>query len=254
MEAICCVPVAPMRSDPSHRSEMVSQILFGETCDITEELEDGWLRINTHQDHYIGCCQRSHFLTGITREDYFAKAYSGNWKNELRWNGDPMQIPLGCPLPRLEKNATKWMEVSVEYSGARWYPDSTKITAQVVKEIAYQFINTPYLWGGRTVYGIDCSGFSQMVYRLLGIALPRDAYQQAGGGELLTFLPEVKCGDLAFFDNEQGKITHVGILLNERQIIHASGKVRVDMIDHQGILQAETGERTHRLRVMKRFF
>ena len=115
------------------------------------------------------------------------------------------------------------------------------------------FQNAPYLWGGRTLFGIDCSGFSQIVFKLNGIKLNRDAWQQAEQGAVVDFLPEAKSGDLAFFDNAEGRIIHVGIMLGTNKIIHASGKVRVDTIDNQGIYNAEMGRYTHKLRIIKRF-
>jgi cell wall-associated NlpC family hydrolase len=121
-----------------------------------------------------------------------------------------------------------------------------------IREIAFTFLNTPYQWGGRSVFGVDCSGFTQVVYKCIGLKLLRDASQQATQGEVVGFLQEVKCGDLAFFDNEAGKITHVGILLDLHTIIHASGKVRVDRIDNFGIVNSDTEKRTHTLRVIKR--
>jgi gamma-D-glutamyl-L-lysine dipeptidyl-peptidase len=122
-----------------------------------------------------------------------------------------------------------------------------------IKEKALKFLDTPYLWGGKTACGIDCSGFSQQVFKQFGIKLPRDSYQQAEAGEVVGFLVEARCGDLAFFDNEEGRITHVGIMLSNDQIIHSSGKVRIDKIDSQGIINSETGARTHKLRIIKRY-
>jgi cell wall-associated NlpC family hydrolase len=129
----------------------------------------------------------------------------------------------------------------------------TELTPESLKEKALQYLDTPYLWGGKTACGIDCSGFSQQVYKSFGIRLPRDSYQQAEMGEVVGFLVEATCGDLAFFDNDEGRITHVGIMLNNHEIIHSSGKVRIDKIDHQGIINAETGVRTHKLRIIKRY-
>ena len=115
-------------------------------------------------------------------------------------------------------------------------------------------LHTAYVWGGRSAFGIDCSGFTQLVFKSFGIVLFRDAYQQATQGEVVGFLQEAKTGDLAFFDNAEGRITHVGMLINEHEIIHASGKVRIDRIDSQGIVNVDTNERTHQLRIIKRYF
>jgi cell wall-associated NlpC family hydrolase len=131
-------------------------------------------------------------------------------------------------------------------------PANNAFTPAALEIVAKQFLGTAYLWGGRTVFGIDCSGFVQMVFKLFNYKLPRDAYQQAEMGEAIGFLAEAKPGDLAFFDNEQGKITHVGILLSPHQIIHASAVVRMDPIDQAGIVSSSTGLRTHQLRTIRR--
>src|SRR5690606_32644982 len=119
-------------------------------------------------------------------------------------------------------------------------------------ETALLYLNTPYLWGGKTPFGIDCSGFTQMVYKLNGYKLLRDASQQATQGEALSFIEESEPGDLAFFDNHEGIITHVGIIMEDNYIIHAHGKVRIDRLDHSGIFNYDTRSHTHRLRVIKR--
>lgn len=131
--------------------------------------------------------------------------------------------------------------------------DLFSFNAENLNQVARRYLDVPYLWGGKSLFGIDCSGFCQQVFRQFGIKLPRDAYQQAEHGEVVGFLQEVVCGDLAFFDNEEGRITHVGMMLNIHEIIHSSGKVRIDKIDHQGIINSETGVRTHQLRIIKRY-
>jgi cell wall-associated NlpC family hydrolase len=145
-----------------------------------------------------------------------------------------------------------WRKNQVRYKGKIWDPGGAATDPKAILQLTFKFLNTPYLWGGRSVFGIDCSGFTQMIFKFLGVSLLRDAYLQAGQGEPVGFLEETRTGDLAFFDNEEGRITHVGILLNSHEIIHSSGKVRIDKIDNMGILQSETFQRTHHLRVIKR--
>ena len=123
---------------------------------------------------------------------------------------------------------------------------------ELLIKTAYMYLNTPYLWGGRSPMGIDCSGFTQMVYKINGISLKRDASQQAQEGETLSFIEESEAGDLAFFDDKEGKITHVGLLLEKNHIIHAHGAVRIDQIDQTGIFNSETKTHSHKLRMIKK--
>ena len=167
--------------------------------------------------------------------------YVTNAKNML------LPIPLGASLSFLnhnEINTEGFQFEGLKTSGIK--PKSDLITT------AYQYLNAPYLWGGKTPFGIDCSGFTQMVYKLNGYHLLRDASQQAGQGDALSFIEESEPGDLAFFDNDEGKIIHVGIMMENNYIIHASGKVRIDRLDHLGIYNAEQNRHTHRLRVIKK--
>ena len=251
----CCVPVSAIRKEASHKSEMVTQLLFGECCAILEELPQNWLLIKCGYDDYEGCCLASHIVE-VEEENFNQKdtSLTDEWINEVDYNGHHMHVPLGSSLTSLNYGKAFWRKNALQYSGKVWNTVVVKINAKLVKRIAYKFLNTAYLWGGKSVFGIDCSGFSQQVYKFLNVPLPRDAWQQAEKGETVESLKKVQCGDLAFFDNEEGKITHVGLLLNENEIIHSSGKVRLDKIDKDGIVNLETKERTHKLKIIKRYF
>jgi hypothetical protein len=252
--AVCCVPVANVRIDPDHRSEMVSQLLFGECCIITIVEKNGWVKIVNKADAYTGWCSQSHFQE-IDDTQYYSEEnnLTAGWVNEIDYNGHIMQVPFGSSLTAMKNGHVFWRKNTVHFTGNVWDPAAAKQDAKTIKQLAYKFLNTTYLWGGKSVFGIDCSGFTQSVYKFLHIPLLRDARQQATQGELVGFLQEAHCGDLAFFDNEEGEIIHVGILLNAHEIIHAAGKVRIDKIDNEGIVDAETGQRTQRLRIIKRY-
>ena len=245
-EVICVVPVAPIRAEGSHRAEMVSQILFGETATIIHETKD-FCQIQMHQDGYEGWCQKLQLQILPEGVSIITKGYTGNWINSAVFNGQPIQLPLGTPIV-----SDAHANFELTYTSAILDSVNNKPTPAAIEALASKFLGTAYLWGGRTVFGIDCSGFVQMVFKLFNIILPRDAYQQALVGEDVGFLAEARCGDLAFFDNEQGKITHVGILLSPQQIIHASALVRIDPIDQAGIVSSSTGLRTHQLRTIRR--
>lgn len=258
--SVCCVPVSPLRAEPSHKSEMVTQHLFGEKSIVMEPGADdviavGWTKIKLKYDGYEGWCQQSH-LAEIDEERYIKvdKGLTAGWVNEVDYNGHRMNVPMGSSLSAFQNGEAFWRKNSVNFKGEVWNPEEVKIVPKIIRQVAYKFLNTSYLWGGKSVYGIDCSGFAQMVYKFLNIPLARDAWQQAQEGSVINLLQESRCGDLAFFDNEAGNIIHVGILLNDHEIIHSSGKVRIDKIDNQGILNLETKQRTHNLRIIKRYF
>lgn len=251
MFGICNLAIIPLRFEPSDRSEIVSQVLFGEHFKIVEQTKQ-WYRIKLQFDNYEGWVD-SKQLQLISEDSY--KQLSDD---SIILNGDLLEyittpnnylipIPLGASLSFLNHS---------EINTSNFHFEGFKTTGiKNKKELlntAYLFLNAPYLWGGKTPFGIDCSGFTQMVYKLNGYKLLRDASQQATQGEPLSFIEESEAGDLAFFDNDEGIITHVGIIMENNYIIHASGKVRIDRLDHLGIYNPETNRHTHKLRVIKK--
>lgn len=246
--AVCVVPVAPIRLRGDHREEMVSQVLFGESLKVNEIDKEGWMHIETCVDGYTGFCRSNQFIL-MEQPLQERNEYSGDWVEEIRVNDQKLMIPFGSNLSLLNANVPG---CKISFDGNIYDAATAKISPENIVEISSVFLNTAYLWGGRSVYGIDCSGFVQAVFKMLNIKLARDANQQVSAGEAVGFLQEVICGDVAFFDDEKGDIIHVGIMLNSEQIIHSSGIVRIDAIDSEGIINGTTKKRTHKLRIIKR--
>lgn len=255
---ICHLSVVPCRAKPSDKSEMVTQLLFGETF-VIEEQNEKWISIKTHYDNYTCWIDKKQYLpissklfSKINKETIFLSNTPIHVIEDIS-NKTAFPIPLGSTLPLLNKTTIDLEKVKYTFDGEAIAPFKTKAKRNTIIENAFLYLNSPYLWGGRTQYGIDCSGFTQIVYKLSGIKILRDASQQAKQGKALSFIEESQVGDLAFFDNEAGNITHVGILLGNNKIIHASGKVRVDDLDHQGIYNNELKKYTHQLRIIKHY-
>jgi hypothetical protein len=252
----CILSLVPMRREPRDQSEMVNQVLFGESFDILQEQEK-WSEIKLHHDDYSGWVDRKQIHVLGEHEDLKAdhpkKIAITSDLIELitdETHQEYFPILLGSYLPDIDDEGNVTIG-STKFKFKGNYNHGVRKRLDMVGQ-SYQFLNAPYLWGGRSPFGIDCSGFTQLVYRLAGINIPRDAWQQAEVGSALSFIEESEPGDLAFFDNAEGKITHVGIILKENYIIHASGKVRLDRLDQMGIFNEELGNHTHKLRVIKR--
>ena len=263
---ICLQSVIPVRAVPSHKSEMVTQVLFGELYRILQK-DDEWLMIQLAYDNYSGWIHsaQSHSL----EEPEFIRLFNIDpavsidlvqlISNDTKQTMLP--IMLGSSLPGYNgQNFTIGKQIfsfdgliadNKIFETAITPKERLKAKHSIIDD-ALLFLNDPYFWGGRTPFGIDCSGFVQIVFKLKKIKLLRDAAQQATQGETLNFVTEAEPGDLAFFDNLDGDITHVGIFMDKNRIIHASGKVRIDIIDHLGIYNEEEQRYTHNLRIMKR--
>jgi cell wall-associated NlpC family hydrolase len=244
--------VIPVRKESNDKSEMITQILFGEILQIIEE-QDGWSNVKLAFDNYEGWIN-SKSISKISK-DVFDQINSGsnivtqNLLNViLKDKNEQIILPAGATLPNFNSNSKTFAINKNQYRiSESFLEDKLDIIS-----LSKQFLNSPYLWGGKNPFGIDCSGFVQVVYKALGIKLSRDANQQVKIGETINFISEVRAGDLAFFDNDEGNIVHVGIVLNQYEIIHASGKVRIDKLDQQGIYNIENNDYTHKLRLIKR--
>jgi hypothetical protein len=251
---ICNLSLVPLRKYPEHSAEMASQLLFGESFDILDHHEN-WLHIQLHIDEYTGWIHQRQYLAlskGALDEIHnVSKVLSCDLFSMLIEKSTENTFPLlmGSSIPMPVDNAFHFANENYHYKGNYISPAAKK---EDILRFAAIYMGAPYLWGGRSHFGIDCSGFSQMAYHLAGFTLPRDASQQALVGETLSFLSEAEPGDLLFFDNAEGNIIHVGIYFGNHKIIHASGNVRMDTIDHQGIFNENMQQYTHQLRLVKR--
>lgn len=242
------ISMIPVRASNSERSEQVTQLLFGEYFEVLQT-RGNWLRIKSLADNYEGWIDRIMAGTISDSEPYLSekheviqKLYTTIYNN----NNEPITISAGCCIPQSNEDG-------IFNLGEDSYTlSNTEQTAEDITNSALKFINSPYLWGGKTPMGIDCSGLTQLVFRMNGIDLPRDASQQVNFGETICFISDAQAGDVAYFKNKDNKIIHTGILLDNNHIIHASGKVRIDKIDHSGIYNSELKRYTHILSVIKR--
>jgi hypothetical protein len=243
----CLVSISPIREKSSDTSEMVSQLLFGEAVEIIA-IEKNWCQIKTIQDQYEGWVDVKH-IESLTETE------KTTWLNSCSY-----QLPKTLTI---EGNEGKFIcsrgafisNNEQSFSIGKNDYQITRFTEENIPnllELAANYLNTPYLWGGKSIFGIDCSGYVQSVFRFYKISLPRDAKDQFSIGESIS-ISDIKEGDVAFFENEEGKIIHVGILDGKDKIIHASGWVRWDHFDENGITNIKTGQLTHKLTGIKRF-
>jgi len=243
---LCYLNVVALRSEATDTSELISQVLYGDHFKVLE-LRKSWSRIRLGFDKYEGWIDNKQFqfideleYKELHKSDPLMTTdlvdFITNQKQQLH------PILLGSAL-----NGLSYLKHAFEGAKGVGSKDKSKLV-----ETAILYLNTPYLWGGKTPFGIDCSGFVQMVYKMNGFKILRDASQQASQGDALSFIEESEPGDLAFFDNNEGEIIHVGMIMEDHHIIHAHGKVRIDLLDQSGIYNVDTKTHSHKLRVIKK--
>ncbi len=265
---ICLQNIIPVRSDPNHRSEMMTQVLFGELYRVLEK-HSNWLKIKLSYDDYEGWIEEkqhssldeTEFISLSNAETPCSLDLVQLISNETRKSVFP--IVLGSSLPGIEEFRFRVRDEHYVFDGQlsqiseleeAEIPQDIDDIKQAMIHDAMLYLHAPYLWGGRSPFGIDCSGLIQMVFKLKNVSMLRDTSQQSGQGEVVGLLEEAEPGDVAFFDNAEGQIIHTGLIIDRNRILHASGKVRIDTLDHEGIFNAEIQQYTHKLRLIKRIY
>lgn len=258
---ICIWSSIAVRAEDRHSSEMVTQLLFGETYTVVNTTAE-WVAIRTTDCNYEGWISRKQH-TPISEEAFNAYQQCEHYHVRdaflyVRDKATHIAFPifLGAQFPMPVNGtftlASHSFTVELPQRPTPLHHDGLTEQQDQLLDVAFKFLNAPYLWGGRTIAGIDCSGFVQAVFNSIGIQLPRDASQQVETGEVIDFAEEARIGDVAFFENEEGHIVHTGIVCGHQQIIHASGHVQINTLDDTGIYNHDVKHYTHKLRVIKR--
>jgi len=252
---ICPLSVIPIRSSSSHKSEMISQLLFGELLEILDRKGKQWAKIRCAYDNFVGWVDASQ-IKSITPSEF------ESFKSDFAFSLELVQpvmgpdhfvpITMGSRLPTFDGMHFKLGETPYTFSGQAIAPTDISPNPDFILKIAKRYLNTPFLWGGRSPFGVDSAGLVQLVYSMAGITLPREASLQIEEGETVDFVEQAAPGDLAFFENKAGRIAHVGIIMPDRRIIHSYGGVRIDLVDHYGIYHQQDRRYTHKLRLAKR--
>jgi cell wall-associated NlpC family hydrolase len=229
---------------------MLSQVLFGEKYVIVDKAGK-WIKVETLFDKYLGWLDMDHLQHTADENDASGKVLN---KSLLCYKSDKTKIVLepGCEVYNPDYENKQFSIGSNKYVTSDDFNPGYLSSNDSFPDSALKFINSPYIWGGRIPSGIDCSGLTQLVYKIHGISIPRDSWQQAEAGKNIDFIDETEPGDLVFFDNDKGMISHVGMIFSKGLVIHASGRVRIDSIDHQGIFKPEIKGYSHKLRTIRR--
>lgn len=250
---ICKIPFLPVREEPSETSEMATCLLFGETFAIHKS-DANWHYIEMDYDSYKGWLFSRNLSAFFINSQDVTKEYDNYLVGEpfqtINSKQTQLYLSLGTPLPFFDGISCYVGQERFQVEG---YPYTVSAAISNSLKIAEKFMGTPYLWGGRSSFGVDCSGFTQILLRYAKIHLPRDAKDQVQTGEVINSLSKSDLGDLAFFENEKGKITHTGIIYNTGEIIHASEQVKKDSLDEKGIWNKTLNQYTHSISAIRRY-
>ncbi|MET0634591.1 MAG: C40 family peptidase [Chitinophagaceae bacterium] len=249
--AFVSVAAAAVRNKARHSGELTNQLLFGEPVKIIREKKKNWVKVRSLHDGHEGWVTSNHLLEADEYQVAATHPYkTGSLFTRVMLDNEPMIIPFGSTLPAYEAGNGKLGDTPYTVEDPGIVLSSENLLSSI-EEISRAWLNVPYLWGGKTAMGIDCSGLVQVLYKIAGQLLPRDAWQQAQEGSMVGKYRDSQPADLAFFDDKD-EIVHVGILLGNDRIIHAAGTVRIDHVDKKGVISSLSGKRTHSLRVIKR--
>lgn len=252
---IARLSIIPVRKDPDNRSELVTQLLFGDPYTVIEySPSKKWMRIRILFDSYEGWIHSSQhnpitpeYFAEITKNDY---RISTEITSTVLFKKKPLTIVIGSILPL---SANEMFDASEQFAfNGESKSLGQKRDYEFLIQIACKYLNVPYLWGGKSPFGIDCSGFTQMVFKITGYPLKRDVSQQIGQGSEIRDFTKIKSGDLAFFSDESGKLSHVGVVMDKNRIIHSSGYVRIDNFNEKGIFNEKMDLYTHKFDSVRR--
>ena len=254
-KGVCRLSVVPVRNAPDDASEMITQLLFGDHYNIVDRSDDGkWIKIHIAFDQYEGWIDtKQHFsISGQYYEllNHTEFKICTDFTAEILYKKQLIQILIGSVLPISSSELFK-MEEQLAFKGEA-KSMGQRLNFDFLKHIAFKYRYAPYLWGGKTPFGIDCSGFTQQVFKICGYRLRRDASQQFAQGKTIAKFEECQPGDLAFFADDKGSIRHVGIVIEDRNILHASGYVRIDRLEKDGIVHSSKNELSHKLAGIRR--
>ena len=259
VKAISLHSIVPVRAEAREGAEQETQMLFGELCTVTEE-QPRWVRVKLEADGQEGWVDAK-MITPMTKDEY--RSYGATLKGAAvvafpmayamsENNGQTIPLTAGTRLAKYENGRFEVLGVGFRIDPSMVITAPRELNQENLLQTTRFFLNVPYLWGGKNAMGMDCSGFSQVILSLFGKKLLRNASEQATQGRKIASLNKAQAGDLVFFDHEDGRITHVGILIDSGRVIHCSGRVKVEKIDETGIYSAEMGDYTHHLVAIRR--
>jgi hypothetical protein len=254
--AVCPLSAIAVRNHPTQKSEMLTQILFGELVEIMEERGKAWCLIRCLWDDAVGWVASNQIVAlNLAELPLFQKeeGLSLELFQPITASDHFLPVPMGARFPGFDGIRFRFFQKDYNFTGQVIFPTKSIANRPLLVKIARRYLHAPFMWGGRSPLGIDAPGLVQMAFKLSGIRLPRTADQQVLQGQQIDFAEQASPGDVAFFENNTGRIVHTGIVLADNQILHAFGKVRVDVMDHFGIFDKDKKKYTHRLRVVKSF-